>query len=92
MSVLRFFVREYSGPGEWLLVSRLLLDDSGVGRRFSVECSGGRMWCFEFLVEGFGEVDDLVRRVRVGGSVGDLVDFFEGLGFGVVLPEDVVFF
>lgn len=89
---LYFFVREYNGPGEWLLVSRLLLSESGSGRRFSVECSGGRMWCFEFLVDGVGGEEDLVRRVRVGGSVGDLVDFFSGLGFGLVLPEGVVFF
>lgn len=89
---LRFFVKDYKGPGEWLLVSRLLLDESGSGNRFSVECSGGRMWCFEFVVDDvFGE-EDLVARVRIGGSVADLCEYFGGRGFRVVLPEGVVLF
>ena len=92
MSVLHFIVKEYNCPGEWLLVSRLLWDGSGCGCRFSVECSGGRMWCCEFVVDGVEGVEDLVRRVRIGGSLKELTDFFIDLGFSLVLPEGVVLF
>ena len=92
MSVLNFFVKEYTGPGDWILVSRVLLNSAGIGRRFSVECCEGLVWCCEFVVDEVAGGEDLVRRVRVGDSLSLFEDFFVGLGFGVVLPEGFVFF
>ena len=61
MSVLNFFVKEYTGPGDWILVSRLLLNSAGIGRRFSVECCEGLVWCCEFVV------DEVAGRSRKAG-------------------------
>ena len=96
MSSVRFFVREYIGPGDWVLVSRLLLDSYGQvrggGNKFVLECSGGAVWLCEFHYDELSGEDDMIRRVRVGHSERELLDYFDGLGFGVVLPVDHVLF
>ncbi|WP_405285998.1 hypothetical protein [Methanobrevibacter sp.] len=96
MVSLKFFVKEYSGVGDWLIVSDVLLD--GFGRvcegvnKYCVECSGGSLWLLEVCYDEVLGEDDLISRVRIGHGVDDLVGFFEGLGFGVVLPVGVVLF
>lgn len=96
MSNLKFFVKEYDGVKDWLIVSRLLLDGFGQVcggvNKFSVECSGGSLWLSEFHYDELSGEDDLLRRVRIGHGVEDLVGCFCELGFDVVLPEGVVLF
>lgn len=92
MRELKFFVKNYAGRDNWLLSSRLLLDSLGGGRRFGVECSDGFLWFYEFVVDDVRGVDDLICRTRIGRGCDDLVEYFEGLGFRVVLPEDHVLF
>lgn len=92
MRDLKFFVKSYTNRDNWLVVNRLVLDSSGGGRRFSVECSDGFLWFYEFLVDDVRGVDDLICRTRIGSCCEDLVEYFEGLGFRVVLPVDFVLF
>lgn len=92
MRELKFFVKNYAGRDNWLLFSRLLLDGLGGGRRFSVECSDGFLWFYEFIVDDVRGVDDLICRTRIGSCREDFVEYFEGLGFRVVLPVDFVLF
>lgn len=97
MSVgLKFFVKEYTGSDDWLIVSRLVLDSYGHlkngGNKFSVECNNGALWLCEYHYDEVAGDDDLLRRVRIGHSEKDLRSYFTELGFSVVLPVDYVLF
>ena len=92
MRDLKFFVKKYTNKDNWLLSSMLVLDSLGGGRRFSVECSDGFLWFYEFVVDEVVGADDLVCRTRIGRGRVDLVEYFGGFGFRVVLPVDHVLF
>ena len=93
---IKFFVKEYDGPNDWVIVSRLLMDSYGQvcsgGNKFLVECTGGDLWLCEFHYDELSGDEDMIRRVRVGHSERELLEYFDGLGFDVVLPGDCVLF